>query len=290
MTTINDPEFWREQWNALNAATGGFSGYRSAAMWDAMAPQYGRRHDDGAMDERCTATLNLLEKKGVVFEGAAVLDIGCGPGNYAAAFARRGARVVAVDISAAMLDRLRTETGSGVLRSVTTVQADWKTLDADAAGYAGAFDLVFANMTPAVATAGSFEKLMRVSRQWCWFRGWAGVRRNPLQEQLYRSVHGKEQRPFSGNFICAWNLVCALGRYPDCSFEPIGWSEKKTVDEWADFYALFFSGGIAEQQKAIRPLLEETLRETAVDESAENTVTGHTGGMLWSVEHRVSGT
>ncbi|MFC4589896.1 class I SAM-dependent methyltransferase [Sphaerisporangium corydalis] len=37
--------------------------------------------------------------------GAAVLDLGCGPGTYAVPLARRGAAVTGVDLSAALLDR-----------------------------------------------------------------------------------------------------------------------------------------------------------------------------------------
>ena len=49
------------------------------------------------------ATSPLLD----VPDGAAVLDLGCGPGTHAVPLALRGARVTGVDLSAALLDRAR---------------------------------------------------------------------------------------------------------------------------------------------------------------------------------------
>ncbi|MBN1309621.1 MAG: class I SAM-dependent methyltransferase [Chitinispirillaceae bacterium] len=287
--TINQPEFWEKQWESLNAAATPFSGYGLAAVWNAMAPQYGRHHDLGDIDDRIEATLERLESGGLSFENTRVLDVGCGPGRYAAAFARRGARVVAVDISEKMIERLRIEVGPDLLGRITPLVADWKTLDLVRHDFAGSFDLVFANMTPAIATPGSFEKLMRASRRWCWFRAWAGPRENPLQERLYRAIHGTEQRRFSGNFICAWNLACTSGYVPDCTFETIRWKEKKTIGAWSDFYAVFFSGDDASRQAAIRPVIEESLREIAIDGEIENAVCGRIGAMLWTVD-RTGGT
>lgn len=53
----------------------------------------------------------------LAFEGKSVCDLGCGPGLYAEAFARRGARVTGVDVSPVSLEHAMKEaerTGSGV--------------------------------------------------------------------------------------------------------------------------------------------------------------------------------
>lgn len=65
------------------------------------------------------ATSPLLD----VAAGAAVVDLGCGPGTYTIPLARRGARVTGVDLSTAMLDRVRAAAlAAGV--DVRLVQAD----------------------------------------------------------------------------------------------------------------------------------------------------------------------
>lgn len=53
------------------------------------------------------ATIDHLFASGFLREGLRVLDLGCGPGLYAERMARRGARVVGVDISERSLDYAR---------------------------------------------------------------------------------------------------------------------------------------------------------------------------------------
>jgi SAM-dependent methyltransferase len=276
-------EFWDEQWNALTAAPTAFFGYGSVATWNVMAANYGRHHGPADIDDRVDATLNHLEKSGVGFENAYILDVGCGPGRYATAFARRGARVIAIDISEKMIERLRSETDPELLPRISPVVSDWKKVDPAACGYVKSFDLVFANMTPAITTPGSFRKLMHASKRWCWFRGWAGRRENPLLERLHRAVFLREPKTFYGNFICAWNLACASGYFPECTFETVGWTEKRSIDEWTELYSAFFSTGNDAAKTEIERKIKALLQEIAVDGSIENRITGHTGGMCWSL-------
>ena len=86
--SISTPAFWIAQWEELNASRTAYGGYGSPATWNAMAAGYGRRSDgdDRDREDRVGATLSFLDARGVSLEGARVLDIGCGPGTYAAAF------------------------------------------------------------------------------------------------------------------------------------------------------------------------------------------------------------
>lgn len=67
-----------------------------------------------------------------------IMDVGCGPGKDALAFARRGLSVLAVDLSEAMLveARQRTQSQPGAER-VTFRQMDMRALDLPAASCAG---------------------------------------------------------------------------------------------------------------------------------------------------------
>jgi SAM-dependent methyltransferase len=80
---------------------------RSRAEWDARAPRWDElsernaRADDRAADlERTWAALRLRPR-------ARLLDAGCGAGQFALAFAERGARVTAIDLSPEMIRRAR---------------------------------------------------------------------------------------------------------------------------------------------------------------------------------------
>ncbi|WP_431896566.1 class I SAM-dependent methyltransferase [Micromonospora haikouensis] len=57
--------------------------------------------------------------------GAAVLDLGCGPGTYTIPLARRGAAVTGVDLSAALLDRAATAASAAGV-DIRLVRADMR--------------------------------------------------------------------------------------------------------------------------------------------------------------------
>lgn len=90
---------------------------------------------DEAVDR--VATSPLLDAPA----GAAVVDLGCGPGTYTIPLARRGARATGVDLSAAMLDRARA--------AALTAGVDIRLVQADLREFIepGAFDLAISMHT-----------------------------------------------------------------------------------------------------------------------------------------------
>ena len=65
-------------------------------------------------DEDALRVVELLEREGVAGAGERVLDLACGPGRHVAALGRRGARVVGLDLSRALLFAARRR-GAGPL-------------------------------------------------------------------------------------------------------------------------------------------------------------------------------
>ena len=55
-------------------------------------------------DERMNSAINYLEQRGVLRKDYNILDIGCGPGRFAAAFAKKAHFVVGLDISEKMVE------------------------------------------------------------------------------------------------------------------------------------------------------------------------------------------
>jgi SAM-dependent methyltransferase len=277
-------EFWAEQWRRTSSFPGAPAGYGCAATWNAMAEKYGGRPNRADRDDRVIETIAYLKKRGVRFRNARVLDIGCGPGKYARAFARRGAEVVCVDIAEKMIGRLQRETGARERKSISPVRADWRTLDLEARGFANAFDLVFANMTPAIAGPDAFMKIMRAGRRWCWFRGWAGPRHDPLRDRLHRALFGPPPPAAKGNFFYAWNIVRSSGYRPARFFSKVQWTGKKTLDESVRFYTAFFGPQSAMPARELSHKIATCLAGIAVGGFVENTVRGRTGAMLWTVQ------
>jgi SAM-dependent methyltransferase len=104
----------------------------TTARYDAVADFYARGWTDDADDPATTALLTLL---GPV-SGQRVLDVACGHGRISRLLARRGASVVGVDLSGALLERAARALRSEPL-DITYVHADASTVDI--AGLGGPF-------------------------------------------------------------------------------------------------------------------------------------------------------
>ena len=99
------------------------SGHR--ARYDDVADEYEQLMGTAANDPATAALLQLLGAVG----RRRVLDLPCGEGRVARELARRGAQVVGVDLSTAMLDKARAVEASEPL-GIAYVQADATSPDA----------------------------------------------------------------------------------------------------------------------------------------------------------------
>jgi SAM-dependent methyltransferase len=89
----------------------------------AHVARYDGKEDAGAHDE-----VGLLQRCGLT-DDSVVVDIGAGTGQFTVAVAPACARVVAVDVSAIMLDRLRAKVRAAGLSNVEVVQAGFLTYE-----------------------------------------------------------------------------------------------------------------------------------------------------------------
>lgn len=117
---------------------------RTIAVYDAKADDYGR------MTETLGERAQLESFAEALPEGAHVLDLGCGPGFYAAWLAARGFAVDAWDASAEMVRLARKQPG------VRARQAVFADLDA-----VGAYDGIWANFSLLHAPRAEFPDLLR---------------------------------------------------------------------------------------------------------------------------------
>ena len=206
-----------------------------------------------------------------------MLDVGCGPGGKAIAFARRVAEVVALDFSEKMLERLRANVPADLAERVQPVEADWAEVDLEKRGWEGSFDLVFASMTPAVWTPESFLKLHRASRHGCYSRGWAGRRTDFLLAELWPQLRG-EPMPH-----VAFNLLHAMGRSPSMEFDEIGWEKREPVEKASGFLRTFFANVTDLDENELRERIDAYLASVASDGQVVRRTTGRTGTMIWEV-------
>ena len=80
---------------------------RSRAAWDARAERWDTRAEANTTVPDRNEDLNRVWAALQLHSGARLLDAGCGSGQFAIAFALRGAHVTGVDLSPAMIERAR---------------------------------------------------------------------------------------------------------------------------------------------------------------------------------------
>lgn len=287
--SVHSPQFWIRQWreSVARAPRTGAGGYASRRLWDRMAADYERRGTRGTeKDAAAEELIATLSRRGLFGDGARVLDVGCGTGRMAIAFAGHGAEVTALDFSPAMLGRLREALPAELAGRVHPVEADWEELDLAERGWERAFDLAHAAMTPAIRTPGAFLKLHRASRGGCCFRGWAGRREDPLLAGVWRHLTGKPMPSLAGatdGVYAAFNLLYAMGSSPSVEFQEVWWEKREPVGKSAEFFADYFDGLEGLSREGLKGKISECLAAVAEDGMVASRTAGRTGSLIWKV-------
>jgi SAM-dependent methyltransferase len=126
-------------------------------LWDSRAEEFNRH----STDERREKITGFLLVKRMLHKNSTVLDIGCGPGKFAAEFARRAKYVVGVDISPKMLQYASENAAALGLGNTEFREMDWGKADLAALNWKKKFSLVTGIMSPAFWDRKSLEKMVR---------------------------------------------------------------------------------------------------------------------------------
>ncbi|ERP30829.1 class I SAM-dependent methyltransferase [Chitinivibrio alkaliphilus] len=279
--TIFTESFWIDQWNQLNATRSSQRGWANAAVWNSMAESYGSR-DESWRRARKNEVQKLVDQ-GIIFPGAKVLDIGCGPGSHGIFFAEAGCEVVAVDISEKMIERFESEIPAHLTSQVECRVCNWHEMDPDQEKFTRAFDLVFANMTPAIGSADDLMRLIHCSRGWCHWAGWAGVRRDFLMEDIRRELSIGNQGAFEGNALYVFNLLVSKGYFPDLSFTERNFTRDVSVEKMTEQAAAILSTESHIPAEELRPRIATYLRSIACDGVIQRKSMGRSGAMRWAI-------
>ncbi|MDR0523613.1 MAG: class I SAM-dependent methyltransferase [Candidatus Methanoplasma sp.] len=193
---------WREMRARHPFAGEGLSDEAVSRIWDGSADSY----SEAAMGDAPDRIAGRLMDMGIVREGASVMDVGCGPGVYGMRFARVAGRVVCLDRSPRMLERLSRECAERGAGNVSAVLADWPSYPVGEA-----FDAVFSSLCPPLNCESNLLKMESHSKGWCAYVSSMGGDMGSLHTEIWRRL-GKDYtyKGYDTSYPCRY--LRSLGR------------------------------------------------------------------------------
>lgn len=240
-------------------------------------------------DERVTSAVAYLEHRGILNADADIADIGCGPGRFAGAFAKKAHRVVGLDISEKMVEHGMEYLAEEHITNAILKTCDFQAMDIDQEGYREAFDLVFSSMTPAIHGMSGLQKSMDMSRGWCCniTHLWG---RNHLRERIMQEVFDKKPvQQWTGRwFYSLFNVLFLMGYHPESSYDTV--KRDLLVRPEAEYAEFVMEHMLPEKErnKEHEQMILEWLKRNADQEGYLQEISESSyARILWNVKERV---
>ena len=243
-----------------------------------------------SLHERVAKTSNFLRERGLLGPGDAVADVGCGTGRFTSEFATTAGHVTGIDISEKMLDLARRHAAESGITNTSYILRDFTETDVDAEGWTGGFDLVFTSITGAVSGVSNLNKIMRMSRAYC-FNSSFIRNRDDLEKRVAGEVFGIDPNPALGAggspFYSLFNLLWLDGYYPEtCYHKQRHDNMVPADDELAEYYAWsIFRKPVADGE--VKSLIKGYLLKNATQDGMIRQYTERWyGWILWDIREK----
>lgn len=255
------------------------SGSLQRQIWDRVAEDYYRPE---VPDFNTDPFLRQVETFVPLDRPVCSLDIGCGAGRYTLALARRGGRSVGVDVSPRMIALAERSAQEHGLPNAVFQCVNWAAADIDAMGLRGAFDLVFAHMTPAIADYRTFEKMVACSRKYCMMEK-PSRRTDKVQDAAFAAAGVEpEKKRFDQDILYAFSYLWLRGYSPKLQYRQEVWRNKRTPEDMAAWCI-----DRAKLRRRLDPADEEAIRGVVAAHTeagmVEEVVTSTIVTMYWEV-------
>ncbi len=222
------PEFWKEY--ARQKGGEQDARFTSPEFWDKVAEGYDELESSLFYREMVEEILSTMRKRGALAPEVRVLDVCCGPGNYALRFAPLVKEVVGLDISPKMLAKFRAQAKAQGISNVRILEQDWYSF-----APTERFDTVFVSMTPILHDLDSVDRLLSLARRFLVLVHWAGVRKNLLQARIWKEVFGQELVWGRPGIIVPFNYLYTLGYAGDLRFFTGTWERLRPLEKELDY-------------------------------------------------------
>lgn len=237
---LKDPVFWEKAWSKDQENHLFHRGRQTLKdtvnFWNRRADNFQKNVMGKKGDKRVNRVLNWLEKQGVELAGKRILDIGAGPGAFALAMAQHCREVVAIEPAEAMVEYLQAQIKSSGLANVRVIQETWEEVDLNKEELTGAFDLVFASMSPGINNLETIQKALACCKEYFYYSSFAGRRGSDLLEKLWPYLYNATLPPWPGQVIFVLNLLYILEH--QLTFEV--WEERSSLRLSPDEAAAIF--------------------------------------------------
>lgn len=276
-------DYWRAQWE--RRAEPKALAKHTPQVWNKRSHQWIEElnSEDGkpSMLARVRQTTDFLLAQGALLPEYSAIDVGCGPGLFVLEFAKHVKSSAGLDFSDSFTEFGAKTAREQAICNTEFYTADFSAVDIEAAGFSAAFDLVFTSITPAATAKGSLDKLIAMSRKYCYNAAFVHTK-DELCSRASREVFGTEYSPrFMGNgHNSLYNYLWHLGYYPvthyidDVRELPVG---QHTAEKLAGQLDL-------EERAAVSEIADWLAREKITTWRSEYKF----GGLLWDVTKKDS--
>ncbi len=251
---------------------------RWARFYDRVGMLWGKLAGDaqGTAQRVCDLAFQLQ----IVSAGQWIVDVGCGPGHLALAFAERGCHVKAIDASPAMIEALKSMAQDRGVEWIETQCEAWENLEVRRNYHVA----VAAFFPPAFSPEG-LRRLEGFARQSCVILGGSSPEGLPCKQALWRQLMG-DNAPHPGrSLLLAVNTLWAIGRLPNVYHLQWPWAFDEEEDTVRAFYTEYFSiFGVSPQET--ERVLDDCLSPFRVNRRIKMHTEVRIGLLWWSVENR----
>ena len=249
---------------------------RAEQMWDNKSKSFYERTEKTQQQFVREFVFTFIKERKLLNAQSRVLDIGCGTGRHLLEFSAYTPYLTGIDISSNMLAYAKEKLQH--IPQAKLIHGSWmNTFTTE-----NEFDLVFACMTPAIASIEHIQRMNMISKKYCMLERTV-YEKDSVQEEIEQLLGRKLFRlPHNDkNYVYGvWNILWLMGYCPDLVFD----KQVRTTTHSIEDYMR--DAAYADEEKTAVTQLLNTKQKDGIITAEESVVKAI---ILWDTETRLKG-